>query len=151
MFDQMTQEEIAAEINRLENQPTLKQLKEAQAFHKFVTSNPGFYDCSENVMTVCGWANKNGLPKSSVESYDIAFAACRAAGLLLSRGESEDAPPEPPSLTLADIERMPSDEYKRRLADPNFCALVNRLEAARPVRPRLRPVTGTAGGQHVRR
>jgi hypothetical protein len=41
------------------------------------------------------------------------------------------------TLTLVDIDRMSSDEYKRRLqTDKSFVELVNKLEAARPPRPR---------------
>jgi hypothetical protein len=38
-------------------------------------------------------------------------------------------------LTYADIEKMPSDEYKRNLANPVFAKHVNELEAKRPARP----------------
>ena len=40
------------------------------------------------------------------------------------------------TLTLADIDRMPADLYKKRLADPKFAKLVNELESKRPPRPR---------------
>jgi hypothetical protein len=43
---------------------------------------------------------------------------------------------EPRTMSLADIDRMPSDEYKRRLTDPAFAKLVNELEMKRPPRPR---------------
>jgi hypothetical protein len=44
-----------------------------------------------------------------------------------SAGES---PAVGPSLTLADIDKLPSEEYKRRLKDPAFFKLVNELENA---------------------
>lgn len=44
--------------------------------------------------------------------------------------------PSASSLSLADIDRMSSDEYKRRLlTDPKFSETVNKLEASRPARP----------------
>lgn len=46
-------------------------------------------------------------------------------------------PSETYTMTLADVERMSSDEYKRRLlTDPKFSEMVNKLEATRPPRPR---------------
>ena len=44
--------------------------------------------------------------------------------------------PAATTLTLADIDRMPADLYKKRLADPKFAKLVDELEAKRPPRPR---------------
>lgn len=41
-----------------------------------------------------------------------------------------DSPVVGPSLTLADIDKLPSEEYKRRLKDPAFFKLVNELENA---------------------
>jgi hypothetical protein len=38
-------------------------------------------------------------------------------------------------LTYADIERMPSDVYKKNLMNPAFAKHVNELEAKRPTRP----------------
>lgn len=40
------------------------------------------------------------------------------------------------TMSLADIDRMSSDEYKRRLQDPAFSKLVNELEETRPPKPR---------------
>lgn len=42
------------------------------------------------------------------------------------------------SMTLADIDKMSSDEYKKRLRDPKFAALVNQLEADAAKRRRER-------------
>lgn len=40
------------------------------------------------------------------------------------------------ALTLEAIEKMPSDEYRKNLSNPEFVKRVNELEAARPPRPR---------------
>jgi hypothetical protein len=56
---------------------------------------------------------------------------------LNSRVASNTGPlPATNTLTLADIDRMPADLYKKRLADPKFAKLVDDLEAKRPPRPR---------------
>jgi hypothetical protein len=74
-----------------------------------------------------------------------------AAGLLISEGESEDAPPEP-QLTNADVEKLSADDYRRRmLREPGFAEKVEELEQARPQRPRLRPTIGTSGAQRTQR
>lgn len=52
-----------------------------------------------------------------------------------SAGES---PVVGPSLTLADIDKLPSEEYKRRLKDPAFFKLVNELENAAIARRRAK-------------
>jgi len=45
--------------------------------------------------------------------------------------------PQTGALTLADIDRMSSDEYKRRLlTDPKFSENVDKLEATRPAKTR---------------
>lgn len=38
-------------------------------------------------------------------------------------------------LTSNDIDRMTGDQYKTRLADPEFAKKVNEIEAAKPPRP----------------
>jgi hypothetical protein len=57
---------------------------------------------------------------------------------LNSRLASNTGPaPAAKTLTLADIDRMSSDEYGRRIkTDPEFVKLVNELESKRPPRPR---------------
>lgn len=41
------------------------------------------------------------------------------------------------TLTLADVDRMPSEDYRKRImTDPEFVKTVNELEATRPPRPR---------------
>jgi len=52
-----------------------------------------------------------------------------------STGNNASAASEIEKLTYADIERMPSDEYKRNLTNPAFAKHVNELEAKRPARP----------------
>jgi hypothetical protein len=52
-----------------------------------------------------------------------------------STGNNASAASEIEKLTHADIERMPSDEYKRNLTNPAFAKHVNELEAKRPARP----------------
>lgn len=131
MAERMTAAEISAEIERRENSPSLEQLKAAQAFHEFVLSNPSFYDCSENVDTLLTWMRKYAI-LPSLEHYEQAFAACQAAGLLITEGESEDAPPEP-QLNLADIEKLSADDYRRRmLREPGFAEKVEALLSAHP-------------------
>ena len=52
-----------------------------------------------------------------------------------SMGNNATPASEIEKLTYADIEKMPSDEYKRNLANPVFAKHVNELEAKRPARP----------------
>ncbi len=132
----MTAAEIAAEIERRENSPTLEQLKAAQAFHEFTASNPDWVECSENVDTLLTWMRKYAI-RPSVGNYEQAFAACQAASLFIDEGESEDVPPEPEiTLTLAELDAMPSDLYKQKLHDPKFAAAVEKLlETSRKARP----------------
>lgn len=49
-----------------------------------------------------------------------------------------DSPVQGPSLTLADIDKLPADEYKRRMKDPSFVKMVNDLEAAAAAKRRAR-------------
>lgn len=49
-----------------------------------------------------------------------------------------DSPVQGPSLTLADIDKLPAAEYKQRMKDPKFVELVNQLEADAAKRRRAR-------------
>ena len=51
-----------------------------------------------------------------------------------------ESPVQGPSLTLADIDKLPAAEYKQRMKDPSFVKLVNDLEAAAAARRRARAI-----------
>lgn len=181
------------------NQNTLqtRQLVARQNAIEWMSQNPSFYQCSENVTTVCEWMAKSGL-EPTVRNFEYAQSKMEEAGLLLTSPIVREVPPvavtpvevvpesqapvvestrisEVPipqsstpvvekrqshvpsslnnnnssnagvtvltgvaALTLADVDKMPSDIYKQMLmTNPEFVKRVNELEASRPPRPRI--------------
>jgi hypothetical protein len=111
-----------------------KQLEARVNAMEFIETHPEFVAVSENIQVVVDWLIAHEL-EPSVVNFEIAAAAMDAAGLLITEGESQDVPPAP-TITLADIEKMPSDLYKHKLRDPKFAAEVEKLlEAASKARP----------------
>ena len=115
----------------------LAQIGARRAAQDFMDNCPAFYPSEINLEIVCDWLVKNGLPPET-NNFTLAFTALSTAHLL------EDAPdvpaPKPGSLetlTLADVERMPSDAYRRRLQqEPGFAEKVETLLTAAS-RPRI--------------
>jgi hypothetical protein len=185
-----------AQLRGAFNQQTvqIQQLIARQNAQEWMGTHPEFYQCAENINTVCDWMVKNGL-EPTVKNFEFAQNKMNEAGLLLSSPIVREVQPtlqpqvvtpvaetvpkpqvpvaEPtrisevqqpqekrqahvPSslnnriasnsgmmtptataaLTLEAIERMPADEYRKNLSNPEFVKRVIELEAARPPRPR---------------
>lgn len=179
-----------------QTQTTTMQLLARQNAQEWMGNHPEFYQCVENVNTICDWMVKNGL-QPTVKNFEFAQARMTEAGLLLSSPIVREVPPTPaavpvaqpvvetvpkpqvpvveparisveqppqenrqarvpsglnnriapvnagtlpPSataaLTLGDVDRMSSDEYRKNLANPEFRKRVDELLAMVPARPR---------------
>jgi hypothetical protein len=102
---------------------------------EFIECHPEFVAVSENIQAVVDWLIAHELEPNLVSNFEIAAAALDAAGLLITEDESLDKP-EAQEMTYAELDRMPSDEYKRKLSDPTFAAMAEKvLSAASKAKP----------------
>jgi hypothetical protein len=116
-----------------------------RAAQAFIEQTPPFVVTESNLNLICDWLIKNGLPPET-DNFILAFTALSTAHLLEDAPEVPEAPTlKVPALTLADIEKMSGDEYRKRmLGEKGFPELVNALEAAAKPRPRIQ--AGGHGG-----
>ena len=188
-----TPQQLRETLNQ--TQTTTLQLLARQNAQEWMGNHPEFYQCVENINTICDWMVKNGL-QPTVKNFEFAQTQMAEAGLLLSPPIVREVPPTPaapaveqivetapkpqepvveparisevpppqenrqarvPSglnnrvapvnagtipasataaLTLGDIDRMPSDVYRKNLANPDFRKRVDELLASVPPRPR---------------
>jgi hypothetical protein len=176
-----------------QTQMSTQQLIARQNAQEWMGTHPEFYQCTENVNTICDWMVKTGL-QPTVKNFEYAQLKMTEAGLLLSSPIVREVPPvqvtpvpvvetvpkpqapvveptrisevPPPqenrqahvpsglnnriapvnagtlpptvtaALTLGDIDRMSSEDYKKNLGNPEFRKRVDELAAAAPPRPR---------------
>jgi hypothetical protein len=131
LAEDLTPEEravLAAQTPRY-SKHELAQIAARRAAQEFIEATPSFNPSEANLTVIVELMIKHGM-EPLVANFTLAHNALAQAGLI--EEADPDAPQPSPEPTLADIDRMPSDEYRKRLNDPAFVDLVNRLEAAKP-------------------
>ena len=144
----------AKEPTAQEVQKELDVIKAQQAGAQFVAAHPDYYNVAANGQLIAEYLQNRDLPKT-LRNIEIAYAALNLQDALIQRPTPAeivvaDNPPartaapatpvagvkpgsssarfvSPKSLTLTDVVNMPTADYKRRMKDPQFVALVNRL------------------------
>lgn len=134
-----------------ELQAKLTRLEEIRMQERFLATHPEYYNVEANGQILTDYLRARDLPITG-RNLEIAYSQLNLQGALIPRpipespapanpvvrtaapvaagvkpGTITNRPVPPRPLTLADINAMPTEEFKRRCKDENFVALVNRL------------------------
>ena len=85
------------------------QLMARQNAQEWMSIHPEFYQCTENINTICDWMVKTGL-QPTVKNFEYAQTQMEKAGLLLSSPIVREVPPPAAVPVVAPVETVPKPQ-----------------------------------------
>jgi hypothetical protein len=118
-------EELDVPAERYDPESPMSQDEIEQEALKFTNETPAYHGTPANFAALVAFMQKHNL-RPTAANWNLAFTALDKEGLLTKT--SGPVQKHVKALTIADIDRMPADVYKRRLLnDPEFAAHVEAL------------------------